>query len=209
LRTDHATLFPGYANSATSAGSYAFDSTAYANGMHNIAWVLTDNLGRVDGIGSRFFHILNAAPAAAAAQFPAMSDVAAQRALRPGKARPERVAISAASYPAFRRGYDPNAALNPIRQAGEGLLEPVELNELDRLEIHLPAGEQWTAGLRVGGELRELPIGSTFDAEERLFNWQLGPGFLGEFLLEFRAAEGTVLPIPVRVGIPVAPVVEE
>ncbi|MBL0158269.1 MAG: hypothetical protein IPP47_14370 [Bryobacterales bacterium] len=103
------------------------------------------------------------------------------------------------AYPAFRRGYDLDAALTPVRQGGEGLLAPVEIPELGHLEIHLAPGQAWTAGLRVGDELRELPIGSTFDAEGGIFYWQLGPGYLGEYLLEFRAIDGTVLPVPVRV----------
>jgi len=30
-----------------------------ANGIHNIAWSVTDDQGHVDGIGSRFFWVLN------------------------------------------------------------------------------------------------------------------------------------------------------
>jgi len=45
-----------------------------------------------------------------------------------------------------------------------------------------------------------LPIGSTFDAEGGIFYWQLGPGFLGEYTLEFRAEDGGILSVPVFVG---------
>jgi hypothetical protein len=58
-RSDIATLFPGYTNSAGAIGYYQLDTTALANGMHEIAWSVTDNLGRVNGIGSRYFWVLN------------------------------------------------------------------------------------------------------------------------------------------------------
>ena len=58
-RSDIATLFPGLANSNGAVGYYVIDTTTLANGMHNIAWSVTDNLGRVEGIGSRYFTVLN------------------------------------------------------------------------------------------------------------------------------------------------------
>jgi hypothetical protein len=58
-RSDIATLFPGLANSNGAVGYYVIDTTALANGMHTIAWGVTDNLGRAEGIGSRYFWVLN------------------------------------------------------------------------------------------------------------------------------------------------------
>jgi uncharacterized repeat protein (TIGR01451 family) len=58
-RNDVATLFPGYANTAGPVGYFSFDSTGLANGLHTIFWVATDNNGHTDGIGSRFFWVLN------------------------------------------------------------------------------------------------------------------------------------------------------
>jgi hypothetical protein len=59
LRTDIATLFPGYANSNGAVGYYYLDTTKLSNGLHSIAWSVTDNLGRVEGIGSRLFWVNN------------------------------------------------------------------------------------------------------------------------------------------------------
>ena len=59
FRSDIATLFPGYANSNGAVGYFVIDTTAYADGLHTIAWVVTDNLGRASGIGSRYFTIQN------------------------------------------------------------------------------------------------------------------------------------------------------
>jgi hypothetical protein len=58
-RADIATLFPGYANSDGAVGYFVLDTTALANGLHTIAWSVTDDLGRADGIGSRYFWVQN------------------------------------------------------------------------------------------------------------------------------------------------------
>ncbi len=195
FRPDVAGIFPGYANTDSSAGQYLLDSTKLANSMHTIAWIVSDNQGRGDGMGSRFFDTQNAVQSLNAGPI-----LQAEREFQFRAARVLR-SSTAVSYPAFRRGYHRDAALTPIRRAGDGLLEPIQINELDRLELHLPAGQQWTALQRVGEELRDLPIGSTFDAEGGIFYWQLGPAFLGEFALEFRAADGAVLVVPIRVGV--------
>ena len=201
-RGDIASIFPGFANSNSAAGQYVLDSTRFTNSTHTIAWNVYDNLGRGDGIGSRYFDIRNGGTAAIAAPEPMVREAAdAERALQLRAARLQRPTAPVAGFPAFRQGYDQSAPLMPIRQAGAGLLAPIDLNELGRLEVHLPGGQLWSAALRVGDERRELPIGSTFDAEGGIFYWQLGPAFLGEYLLEFRGADGTVLPVPVRVGV--------
>jgi hypothetical protein len=58
-RSDISTLFPGYANSTGAVGYYRLDTSALANGLHTIAWSVTDSLGRVAGIGSRYFWVQN------------------------------------------------------------------------------------------------------------------------------------------------------
>jgi hypothetical protein len=58
-RADIQMLFPGYNNSGGAAGYFILDTTAYANGVHTIAWRVEDDAGNVDGIGSRFFKIMN------------------------------------------------------------------------------------------------------------------------------------------------------
>jgi hypothetical protein len=58
-RSDIATLFPGYANSDGAVGLFVLDTTTLANGLHTIAWSVADDLGRSDGIGSRYFWVQN------------------------------------------------------------------------------------------------------------------------------------------------------
>jgi hypothetical protein len=58
-RNDIQTLFPGYNNSNGAIGYFHIDTTTLANGVHTIFWVVTDNAAHSDGIGSRFFSVLN------------------------------------------------------------------------------------------------------------------------------------------------------
>ena len=41
------------------SSSNVLDTTSLANGIHTIAWSVTDNQGRADGIGSRYFWVQN------------------------------------------------------------------------------------------------------------------------------------------------------
>ena len=58
-RSDIATLFPGYANTDGAVGYFVLDTNALTNGIHTIAWSVMDDLGRADGIGSRYFWVQN------------------------------------------------------------------------------------------------------------------------------------------------------
>ncbi|HEY3441530.1 MAG TPA: BACON domain-containing carbohydrate-binding protein [Paludibaculum sp.] len=188
FRPDVAGIFPGLANSAGSGGSYVLDTTKLANGMHTIAWTVVDDKGHGDGIGSRYFHILNSGSTAAiAAPTPQPSPML----------RAARGSLFSAESAGYRTGYDAEAPLVPLPA------DAIAVAELERIELHLPpapGGANWSAALRVGDELRPLPIGSTFDPEAGIFYWQLGPGFLGEFALEFRSAPDAA-PLPVRIRI--------
>ena len=62
VRSDIAGFFPSYPNTTGSNGAvghFELDTTQYANGVHTIAWVVTDSAGRSQGIGSRYFTIAN------------------------------------------------------------------------------------------------------------------------------------------------------
>jgi hypothetical protein len=58
-RPDIAASFAGFSNGARGGGAYHLDTTALSNGVHQIGWLVTDNCGRSEGIGSRFFTVLN------------------------------------------------------------------------------------------------------------------------------------------------------
>ena len=58
-RADIAALFPGYANTNSAVGYFTIDTRTLSNGVHTIAWVVRDSLGRAQGIGSRYFTVQN------------------------------------------------------------------------------------------------------------------------------------------------------
>lgn len=59
FRVDIATLFPGLQNTGGAVGYLFFDTTKLTNGIHTIAWVVTDNAGNSQGLGSRYFFVAN------------------------------------------------------------------------------------------------------------------------------------------------------
>lgn len=59
FRSDVAAQFPGYANSQSAVGYFTIDTRTLTNGLHSIAWVVRDSLGRAQGIGSRYFTVQN------------------------------------------------------------------------------------------------------------------------------------------------------
>ncbi|HEY6390699.1 MAG TPA: hypothetical protein VIX89_05455, partial [Bryobacteraceae bacterium] len=60
FRSDIAALFPGYANSGGAVGFFHLNTTTLANGVHTISWNAFDNQGHGEGLGSRYFNVLNA-----------------------------------------------------------------------------------------------------------------------------------------------------
>jgi hypothetical protein len=58
-RTANPTRYRNLDAGRAAIGAFNIDTTALTNGMHSIAWSVTDSAGRVDGIGSRYFTVLN------------------------------------------------------------------------------------------------------------------------------------------------------
>ena len=58
-RKDIADDFPECLNANGPVGALYLDTTKYANGVHTIGWLVYDNAGNGDGIGSRFFEVQN------------------------------------------------------------------------------------------------------------------------------------------------------
>jgi Lamin Tail Domain/Viral BACON domain len=152
------------------------DTTAFANGVHTIGWLVTDSIGKADGVGSRFFTVANGALMA--------EGVAVAAPLT------EQVPARSSSPTAVqgRRGFDQQAPYATLPT--EGGSPAIHAEELDRVEIRLgdlqPDG--WSGFLRVGAMLEPLPIGSHLAGGT--FTWQLGPGFLGVYELVFVRSEG-------------------
>ena len=60
-------MFPNRNNSNGAVGFRIIDTTLLENGVHTISWVVTDDQGVTEGIGSRFFTVSNGASALTAA----------------------------------------------------------------------------------------------------------------------------------------------
>ena len=130
-RSDISSAFPGYCNSNGAVGYFFIDTSTLANGVHTIGWLAYDNQGRGDGLGSRFFNVLNAGATAA-------PEV-------PFEFTPlERIGV--------RRGFDVQSEPEQLRD------NRVEIEELGRVEIHAGAVAGYQI---VNEERTALPIGST------------------------------------------------
>jgi len=68
FRSDIANLFPGYLNSGGAIGFFHINTSTLANGVHTISWNAFDNLRHGEGLGSRYFNVLNTGGVAAAPQ---------------------------------------------------------------------------------------------------------------------------------------------
>lgn len=160
FRTDVAKLFPGYNNSNGAVGYNYIDTTRLANGIHTIAWTVRDNAGSSDGIGSRYFSVMNTGASDVSS---VLSD------------------IHLLPYDETSEGI---LNLEPAEELYFGI------KELERVEINLSIADVLAGYVVVGDQLRELPIGSTLDKESGIFYWQPGPGFLGEYRFTFIGNNG-------------------
>jgi hypothetical protein len=186
-RSDIATFFPGHSNNNAgmndgAGGAYFINSATLTNGVHQIGWFVVDNCGRSEGIGSRFFTVLNnpsetvptaAAPSARAASTPSVTAITVQR-------NDGRSEVSAPNRYGFR---------------------VITVDQGERVELHLPALEQgsYTGHQVVNGQHRSIPLGSSLDAGAGVFYWQPAAGFLGSHDLEF-VANGQAIRARIVVG---------
>jgi hypothetical protein len=175
FRSDVATFFPGLCNTNGAVGFFYIDTTKFSNGVHTISWVVYDNQGRGDGIGSRYFTVLNSGTE--------NEPLSAELTLLAGK---EMVAL--------RQGFDPNRDMEPLRPDASGAYS-IETEELGRVEIQVGAMRGY---LEVNGERRPLPIGSTL--RSGVFYWQAGPGFLGDYPFVFQRPDRLQIRLRVHIG---------
>jgi|GEM_PF-620759 len=183
FRSDIAGLFPGLANSNGAVGHFAVDTTAYEDGLHTIAWSVSDSAGVGNGIGSRYFTVMNAgagggmsaARVGRAFGFSGrLSDLAG---FEPDVANPLLV----------RRGYDERPDAESRAAPGRGGADEIEIRQSGRVVVSAGGAKAawddgWKAFLVVGDELRPLPVGATFDPKRGVLFWQPGPAFLGEYI---------------------------
>jgi hypothetical protein len=201
-RSDIATLFPGYANSDGAVGVYGLDTTAFANGVHTVAWSVMDSSGQVDGIGSRFFTVQNTGGTGTSPMPFGAFDQAGG--VLEDRATPvfAKLGFGAAAAVPVDPGRDGTVRVQ-IPQLGrvaiyldrEDAIESVEeqiargrkrlIGERETLENGGSKGAPFSAYLVANGKPRPLPVGSTFDLNRGVLYWQAGPGFLGDYQFIF------------------------
>jgi hypothetical protein len=192
LRSDIAAQFSGFSNGQNAGGAHYIDTTTLSNGTHQIGWLVIDSCGRSDGIGSRFFNVLNTAGSAAAASPAARApDASTGARWEWDPIRVQRAGgRSSWSYP-----------------NDEGV-HVVRLGEGERVELQLPMvhGGNYRGFEVVNGVRRALPLGSSLDGQSGVFYWQPAAGFLGSHDLEFEVDydfESTVVLARAAIGPPV------
>ncbi len=199
-REDIATLFPGYLNSNGAVGYFNIDTTDFANGMHYIAWSVEDNAGAADGMGLRHFTIEN------------LGGNAMQ--IKPLLYSEDTSGSLSIDVSGWERGYQGKQERQENQEKqkkqkkqelqekqglqGNNKLQ-IEVEEVERIEIHFKA-EGGNSFIGWGkDESRTLPEGSNLDQENGIFYWQLGPGFLGRHELNFAVTDGWKRSRPVKV----------
>jgi len=216
-RADIATLFPGYLNSNGAVGNYILNTTNYTNGVHNIAWSVTDDDGAVDGVGSRYFEVQNLG-GSAQGDFVPLADLQMQEDAT-GNLRIEGVEIKDFSHTSFGSDSTRDRALSQARDSKAELDTPaentrasnssrthvIEIEQLGRIEINF---ETSGSGLLMGwgeNDRSPLPLGSTLDRAKGVFYWIPGPGFLGKHELHFAVTDGLYRSKPVTVVFDIKP----
>ena len=178
-RSDIAALFPGYANSQGALAYFDFDTTGFSNGVHTIQWLVTDDVGNADGIGSRYF-IVQKSEAAANGKMAAAFNVQCSM----FNVNPDRLPVDYFHPIRLKKGFNPNTEPVVVYPNDKGIIT-IEIKELERVEIHLCDS---TVTVNIGPRtlnLFILPIGSTLDTRRGIFYWQPGPGFIGNYTFVF------------------------
>jgi hypothetical protein len=169
---------------------YGLNTLAYANGLHTIHWVVIDNLGVSEGIGSRYFTVSNGADsltAAADGAAPSAAHVLDPATVRALAATPlDRAGIVG------RRGWDPSAPPQTFAAGASGRIV-IRSEETGRVELALGdgAGARYTGYLRTSEGLGRLPIGSQLDQATGVFTWAPGVGFVGAYDFVFVRTDAT------------------
>jgi hypothetical protein len=176
FRADIANSFPGLCNSMGAIGFFVIDTTKISNGVHTIGWLAFDNAGSGDGLGSRFFNVLNAGGGTTAAPEEPPTTESLNGGVR------------------LRNGLDLNAPEEVLAPDASGGYS-VEMQELGRIELSLGATKGY---MSVAGEAVSLPLGSSLKAG--VFYWHVPPGFLGQYDLLFERPDGTQIPVRLHVA---------
>ena len=180
FRADIAALFPGLSNTGGAIGYQVIDTTAFANGLHTIAWTVTDSAGATEGIGSRYFRVSNTTGTATAASVESISAGAGIDLLPLDR-----------SPVAGRVGWDLQSPWRAYEAGAAGRVV-IRAEEVGLLELRFAARPdvRFEGYLRSGGTLAPLPVGARLDGSSGRFTWQPGVGFVGAYDFVFVRRDG-------------------
>jgi alpha-tubulin suppressor-like RCC1 family protein len=183
-RSSNPTRFRNLDAGRAAIGAFTFNTATLTNGMHSIAWGVTDSAGRTEGIGSRNFFVLN---------------TGADAAVVPDETVPAQAqGRGAATIPVADAGEDARVT----GRAGFSLLTPfTELVADDTGErfVRLDQNGRLELSLGTGVAAADLPPGSRLDAATGRFTWVPSVAHLGTYRLVFQRS-GAELPVSVTVA---------
>jgi len=207
-RVDVSTAFPGLNNTGAPGaggpvGAYFLDTTKYPNGVHTIAWVATDDEGAADGIGSRYFNIMNTGTTANEIKTVGSTIIPDFAESLP---KMDSLGMLPVSFDpvSMKRGFDLSAPAEMIEPDRYGVIR-TEIREVERLELGFGKGMVFKGYLVMGDELRGLPVGSALDTKKGTFSWLPGPGFLGTYNLIFVQKDGFGIGRRIPVAVTIRP----
>jgi len=162
-------------------GAFLLNTTTLRNGLHTIAWSVTDSLGRTEGIGSRFFTVLNTDDSLVA-QDSTLRIPQGGLSLSTLTPAGDTQLQSADRHVWGRTGFDLSAAWLDMHPRANGRYQ-VRLPEMGRLELWF--GGAVEAGYLVApdGSLQDLPVGSSLSGAR--FGWGVPVGYHGPYHLVF------------------------
>jgi hypothetical protein len=205
-RADIALEFPTLRNKGGAGGTYTFDTTKYANGLHTIKWVATDSAGAVGNTGTSYFRVLNTPSGTVLTS----SSGVTMKSEADGTAACGRLSDIAGipqdyKTPVFRKtGFGDEESFEPAFPDFQGVFEAV-MEKDGLVEVRLGVSGSVKGYMVVGDELRPLPVGATLNPVDGTFSWMPGPGFLGRYDLVFVGQTADGFAVKRRVAIRIVP----
>lgn len=172
-REEIAYAFQGYNNSEGAGGYIYIDTTQYENGVHTLSWMVTDDAGNSESIGTRYIKIENPESEVSAA-----SQVNLGNGISPADRRKLKQNIHEPI--GIARGYNETSTIR-YGYPGENGIITINIREMERLVLHFFDNGIYTANGLESGKLTGLPVGSSVDNERGIFYFQPGPGTVGMF----------------------------
>jgi hypothetical protein len=177
-RTENLTRFRNLDVGRAPIGAYVLDTRTLTNGLHTIAWSVRNSAGITEGIGSRFFTVLNSGADAAADIFAGrtFTSRASQDDLRVSKGTQSTELIWG------RTGFNLGAGWAEMYPRASGRHQ-VRLQEMGRLELWFgtPVDAAYLRG--PDGAVLDLPVGARLDGTR--FGWAPPVGYHGVYPLVF------------------------